>query len=227
MLRCHYHQSLFARPDANSLPCREPSADVSSSSLQYVYAFLVKFTDMRATSSTSLLVNVTSLEDALTSSSPASPSSSRRAGPSSPASSLSSVGSDPNLNRPLAPVDSTVAPSAPEPPVPEASELLINILKVFKDNLPEAPDSHQRKDWFGWLFRFVKNRLADGSWKGVGLRWMENKMKRVGVRALAEHEREFWLLDWEDKVRGCLLRGLFCGEMLVPCAPGPPSTRAG
>ncbi|KAI5478780.1 hypothetical protein MNV49_004606 [Pseudohyphozyma bogoriensis] len=201
-----------------SAPQLEPGGPKDNWEVAYVYAFLLKFTDLRSIAVNSLLENVTSLEDALINSSP-KPATVRKPTPApssapvdapipSNTSSLSTITSeDPAAPTALDP-DQAAAPlaSAPapepsavaEPIVPEASELLVEIIKLFQTNLPEPYDSHKRRDWFGVLFRFVQHRLLEVE-KG-GLKWNSNPMKRPGVRSQEEHEREWWLLPWEDKI---------------------------
>ncbi|KAK4704231.1 hypothetical protein P7C70_g1980, partial [Phenoliferia sp. Uapishka_3] len=199
--------------------------ELTSRLSQYVYAFLLKFTELHSTTSQpTLLQNVKSLEDALVESSP--PSSSALpttrgikprtlpvSGGSSPLSALSSSPSSlssasrspspaPIFRNPDHSFESSSTTLDLSPPIPETSELLIEIFKAFKANLPEAPDSHQRKDWFGWLFRFVKNRMIEkeNGIVSLGLEWTVNLLKRPGTRALMDVEKEFWLLSWENKI---------------------------
>ncbi|KAM0748704.1 hypothetical protein T439DRAFT_70795 [Meredithblackwellia eburnea MCA 4105] len=95
----------------------------------------------------------------------------------------------------------------PDQKVPPSSDLIINILKAFQHNLPEPPDSHQRKDWFGWLFRFVRIKLlGPEALPSYGLKWPDNLMRREGVKAQMEEDKEWWLLSWENKAH--LLRVL-------------------
>lgn len=167
---------------------------------QYVYAFVLKFTDLATHEDTShLLTSVASLENALHASAPPLPSSA----PLSPLSVTSSLSDLSDHEMDTAAVPAPVVKAAkvilPEIPCPPRSELIIEICTRFKALSPDAPiDSRARKDWYGWLYRFVDARMGEQN-RG-GLQWEGNLMKRSGVRAGKEDDKEFWILSWETKV---------------------------
>ena len=99
--------------------------------------------------------------------------------------------------------DCDVLPPSPSPPAPDPSPLLVQIIETFQANFPVDPDRHVRKDWVGWVVRWVNKRLLEEG-KG-GLRWERNLMKKVGLKSGSEQEDRFWALAWEEKVRSSYL----------------------
>ncbi|GAA5824094.1 hypothetical protein JCM10212_001561 [Sporobolomyces blumeae] len=138
-------------------------------------------------------------------------------GAGSPPSSLSSLSDDEDSTTatshrvapavPVVPLPPNPRISAVPPPVdpgkrvPPESDLLVQIIEAFRDNLgsvPDLNDYHGRKTWLTWMINFVQRRLS-APYRG-GFRWETNLVRTRGLKPSQEVEAVFWNLRWEDKI---------------------------